>query len=270
MLLVIKIEMIVNLERRFHGVSKLYGEDALNLFKESHVAVIGIGGVGSWVVESLARSGIGTITIVDLDHISESNINRQIHAMTSTIGKSKITSMADRIAEINPSCNVICKDDFISQDNINEILTDKYSVIIDCIDQIHAKLAISLFSKINDYPLFICGGAGGKTDFFSLKSGDISLATHDALLSKLRSKIRKSFDFQYYLNKNKNKRKPKIGLCALWFAQPTIYPNICNANFSGGLACAGYGSLVTCTASMGFAAANLALNNIVMNIKKSV
>ncbi|MBW0454570.1 MAG: ThiF family adenylyltransferase [Candidatus Kinetoplastibacterium crithidii] len=253
----------VNLTRRFNSIVRLYNKNFFDFLRKSHVAVIGVGGVGSWVVEALARTGIGNITMVDLDNISESNINRQIHALSSTIGKTKIFTMAERISEINPSCNIVCKEEFVASDNIDSILSDEYSVIVDCIDQVAAKLAIVYFSMNKVCPLLVCGAAGGKTNPFSLKYGDISLAKYDSLLSSLRYKIRKDIKFLNIM-KNSNNRSPRrIGLNALWFEQHTVYPDNCSkTDFQHGLACSGYGSIVTSTASMGFAAASIAINII--------
>ncbi|WBF65372.1 MAG: ThiF family adenylyltransferase [Candidatus Kinetoplastibacterium crithidii] len=255
----------VNLTRRFSGVVRLYNEKLFDFFRNSHVAVIGVGGVGSWAVEALARTGVGNITMVDLDNISESNINRQIHALSSTIGKTKIFTMAERILEINPSCHIVCKEEFITSDNINSILSDEYNIIIDCIDQVASKLAIVFFSMSKKIPLLLCGAAGGKTDPFSLKYGDISLAKYDSLLSSLRYKIRKDSRFLNLLKNScsSNRFPRKFGLNALWFEQHTVYPNNCSkTDFQHGLACSGYGSIVTSTASMGFAASSIAISII--------
>ncbi|AFZ82507.1 hypothetical protein CKCE_0062 [Candidatus Kinetoplastibacterium crithidii (ex Angomonas deanei ATCC 30255)] len=136
----------------------------LYFFRNSHVAVIGVGGVGSWVVEALARTGIGNITMVDLDNISESNINRQIHALSSTIGKTKIFTMAERILEINPACNIVCKEEFVTSDNIDSILSDEYNVIIDCIDQVIAKLSIVYFSMRKKISIISMWGSWRKNE----------------------------------------------------------------------------------------------------------
>lgn len=264
-----------DLDRRFGGLSRLYGPQAPARLQQAHVAVAGLGGVGSWTVEALVRCGVGALTLIDLDHIAESNVNRQIHALTSTLGQSKVDAMAERVLEINPECRLTRIDDFVSPENVAEVLPGPYTVIIDCTDQAEAKIAMILHARALGVPMLLCGGAGGKTDPLALRAGDLSAAVNDALLAKLRNKLRREHGFPRASDQNGKalKRVPKMGVHALWFDQPAILPDAWTRPIEGeddmgaaaqspapqGLSCAGYGSVVTVTAAMGMAAANEAL-----------
>ncbi|WP_420884869.1 tRNA threonylcarbamoyladenosine dehydratase [Achromobacter mucicolens] len=264
-----------DLDRRFGALSRLYGPEAPSRIRNAHVAVAGLGGVGSWTVEALARCGVGALTLIDLDHIAESNVNRQIHALSSTLGQSKVDAMAERVLAINPECRITRVDDFVSPENVGEVLPGPYTVIIDCTDQAAAKIAMILHARALGVPMLLCGGAGGKTDPLALRAGDLSGAVNDALLSKLRNKLRREHGFPRASDKNGKalKRVPKMGVHALWFDQPAIFPDAWTRPREGeddmgasglnlapqGLSCAGYGSVVTVTAAMGMAAANEAL-----------
>src|SRR5690554_6851591 len=146
-------------QRRFGGLERLYGPDVLPRLAGAHMLVAGIGGVGTWCAEALARSGVGTITLVDLDHISESNINRQLHAVSATIGQSKVIAMAQRIKGINPECTVGMVDDFVTPENVAQLLAPKIDVVIDCTDQVSAKIAMILEGRQRNIPVLVCGGA---------------------------------------------------------------------------------------------------------------
>jgi len=264
-----------DLDRRFGGLSRLYGPQAPARLQTAHVAVAGLGGVGSWTVEALARCGVGALTLIDLDHIAESNVNRQIHALSSTLGQSKVDAMAERVLAINPECRLTRVDDFVSPENVANVLPGPYTVIIDCTDQAAAKIAMILHARALGVPMLLCGGAGGKTDPLALRAGDLSVAVNDALLAKLRNKLRKEHGFPRGSDQHGKalKRVPKMGIHALWFDQPAILPDAWTRPTEGeddlgasgqnvapqGLSCAGYGSVVTVTAAMGMAAANEAL-----------
>ncbi len=258
-------------ERRFGGLSRLFGTGIGAALQQASVAVVGIGGVGSWAAEALARSGVGSLTLIDLDHVSESNINRQVHALSQTLGQSKVFAMAERIEQINPDCQLTLIDDFVSPDNVGQLLDPRLTVILDCADQIAAKLAMVLQARERQQPLIVCGGAGGKTDPLALRSGDLSLATHDALLGRLRNLLRKDHGFAKggVAGGQSLKRVPKMGVSVLWVDQPTVLPSAwieAESNVSiaspQGLSCAGYGSSVTVTATMGLVAANEAIKRI--------
>ncbi|ALM84676.1 ThiF family adenylyltransferase [Bordetella sp. N] len=269
----------IDAERRFGGLARLYGPQAPQRLRAAHVAVAGLGGVGSWTAEALARCGVGALTLIDLDHIAESNVNRQIHALSSTLGAAKIQAMAERIAGINPDCAVHCVDDFVTPDNVGDVLAGPYAMIIDCTDQVAAKIAMVLHARKLGCPLLVCGGAGGKTDPLTLRAGDLSTSLNDALLAKLRNKLRREHGYAKAADQagKVRKRVPKMQVEALWFDQPPILPaawtlaaeagddmgpQVDGAPAPQGLSCAGYGSVVTVTAAMGMAAADRALRRI--------
>lgn len=274
----------IDFERRFGGLERLFGPSSLERLRGAHVVVAGIGGVGSWCAEALARSGVGSITLVDLDHIAESNVNRQLHALTDTLGQAKVIAMGQRIRGINPGCRLGMVDDFISPENVAELLPPDAGLIIDCTDQAAAKVAMILEARNRRIPIVVCGGAGGKTNPLALRAGDLSMAVNDALLSKLRNTLRRRHGFPRAADHagKARKRIPKMGVRALWFDQPALLPELWTAAADTGstevrpetgelaarapgaaalqgLSCAGYGSAVTVTAPMGMAAANEAI-----------
>ncbi len=267
-----------DLERRFGGLARLYGPQAPARLSAAHIAVVGIGGVGSWTAEALARCGVGKLTLVDLDHVAESNVNRQIHALSSTLGQAKVAAMAERIALINPACRVTGVDDFLTPDNAAQVLAPELDAVIDCTDQASAKIAMILLARQRRQPLLVCGGAGGKTDPLALRAGDLSASTHDALLARLRNILRKQHGYpKPAARAGKPGRVPRMGVQVLWLDQQAILPSAWTgvgadvaagspdvsapppSSAPQGLSCAGYGSVVTVTAAMGLAAANQAV-----------
>jgi tRNA A37 threonylcarbamoyladenosine dehydratase len=264
-------EHLTDAQRRFGSLARLFGPNANVALHQAHVAVVGIGGVGSWAAEALARHGVGALTLIDLDHIAESNINRQVHALSDTLGQSKVEAMAARIYGINPECRVHLVDDFLTPENVNEVLPETLDVVIDCTDQMRAKVAMVLQARTRKQYLIVCGGAGGKTNLLSMRIGDLSEATHDALLARLRNILRKQHGYARASTQAgpPRKRTPKMGVKVLWFDQPTILPEAWQETQTHsdsvlqGLSCAGYGSSVTVTASMGLAAAAEAVNKII-------
>ncbi|HEU0230385.1 MAG TPA: tRNA threonylcarbamoyladenosine dehydratase [Burkholderiaceae bacterium] len=272
----------VDMQRRFGGLERLYGPDALGTLGRAHVAVAGIGGVGSWCAEALARSGVGALTLIDLDHIAESNVNRQLHALTDTLGAAKVQAMARRIHGINPECRVNPVDDFVTPDNVREVLPVDLTLLIDCTDQIAAKTAMVVEAAARGLPIIVCGGAGGKTDALSLRAGDLSQATNDALLAKLRNTLRRHHGYPKASDHagRPRRRIPKMGVRVLWFDQvarmpiawmpgvkasegPMARDDGAENGAPQGLSCAGYGSLVTVTAAMGMAAAGQSVHYLV-------
>lgn len=179
----------------FDGIARLYGKDAYTLIQKMHVCVIGVGGVGSWVVEALARSAVGKITLIDFDTIEESNINRQIHALTNTINIKKCTAMQERIKEINPLCIVNIIDDFITLENMQEHLSHDYDYVVDAIDSIKFKAGLIYHCKRNKIPIVTTGGAGGLTDPSVIEVVDLSKTYNDALAAKVRSTLRDQYNF---------------------------------------------------------------------------
>lgn len=148
--------------RRFGGIARLYGDSALAHFSQAHVCVVGVGGVGSWAVEALARTGIGRLTLIDLDNVAESNVNRQLHALTGDFGKAKVTALRERVAQINPGCQVFEIEDFVTEDNLPEYFGKGFDFVIDAIDQVRVKAAMAAYFVERKQPFVLSGGAGGQ------------------------------------------------------------------------------------------------------------
>lgn len=237
--------------RRFSGIERLYGADSLVRLAAAHVCVVGIGGVGAWAVEALARSGVGRLTLIDLDHVAESNINRQIHALENTLGQAKVAAMKDRIVQINPVCAVDCIEEFITPENVATLLP-MCDAIIDCIDQVKPKAALIALCRRSKLPVVTTGGAGGRTDPTRIRIDDLSRTTQDALASKLRARLRQDYGFP-------RDAKKKFGVPCVFSDEQIRRPQTlaCDLDEAGlhGLNCAGYGSSVAVTAGFGFAAA---------------
>lgn len=237
--------------RRFGGIERLYGAGSLARLAAAHVCVVGIGGVGSWAVEALARSGVGRLTLIDLDHVAESNINRQAHALEDTLGQAKVLAMKERVARINPSCRVDCVEEFIAPENVATLLP-ACDGLLDCIDQVKAKAALVAHCRKAKIPVVTTGGAGGRTDPTKIRIDDLARTTQDALASKLRAKLRKEHGFP-------RDAKKKFGVPCVFSDEQIRRPQggACDLDEAGlhGLNCAGYGSSVAVTAGFGCAAA---------------
>lgn len=241
-------------ERRFGGLERLYGDGARLALHRSHVAVIGVGGIGSWAAEALARSGIGNLTLIDMDHVAVSNVNRQIHALDSTLGQAKVQALKNRISEINTACQVHMVDNFLSEENlVQTIQTDTFDFVIDACDDARAKAALVAHAHHHKIPLVVCGAAGGKEDPLKLRVDDIGRTTHDALMSRVRDRLRRYHNMRPH-------RNGKFGVTCIFLDEPSKRNAACA---TGKLNCAGYGSVVTITATMGFAAASLGLKRII-------
>ena len=263
----------IDLERRFGGVRRLYGDAGLAKLQAAHMVVVGIGGVGSWVAEALVRNAVGNITLIDLDNIAESNVNRQIHALDGNFGKAKVTAMRERIQQINPNCIVREIEDFVTLDNASKMLDFPCQVMIDCTDDVKAKIALVLNCKATLTPLIMSGGAGGRLDPTRIKTVDLSAVTGDKLLAKVRNLLRRDYGFPKAQTSNSKhiKKSAKFGITCIYSDEPVIRPEVstpdatCEIDSTSitGLNCAGYGSSVCVTAPMGFAAAQLAINLII-------
>lgn len=251
--------MSVDHERRFGGVARLYGADAAARLGAAHACVVGIGGVGSWSAEALARCGIGRITLIDLDMVAESNTNRQIHALGEIYGKAKVDAMAERIREINPACQVNCIEDFVTPDNTTAILDQDFSLVIDAIDQVRAKAAMIAFCRQRKLPIVVAGAAGGQIDPTQVRVGDLSQTIQDPLLAKVRSVLRREYGFPAG-------GKAKFGVSAVYSTEPLRYPaNEASCDVEqgpAGLNCTGFGSSVCVTSVFGMAAAAQAIQLI--------
>jgi tRNA threonylcarbamoyladenosine dehydratase len=243
----------IDFARRFGGIGRLYGERALERFKTAHVCVIGVGGVGSWIVEALARSAVGELTLIDLDNVAESNINRQIQALTDTIGQPKIEALRDRIAQINPYCKVNLVEDFIEVDNIVQMIGNKgFDYVVDAIDSVKAKAALIAYCRDNAIPLLTSGGAGGQLDPTKIEVRDLARTEQEPLLKKVRKVLRAQYGFS-------RGEKQKYHIDAVFSMEPLRYPeaeDACEIESSiTGLNCAGFGSSMVVTASFGMIAA---------------
>lgn len=243
--------------RRFSGVRRLYGEAGFQKLRDAHVCVVGIGGVGSWCVEALARTAIGHLTLIDLDMVAESNTNRQIHALEGIYGKAKVDAMAERITQINPSCQVDCIEDFVTADNLESTLGRGFDMVIDAIDQARVKIAMIEFCRRKDQPLIVVGAAGGQTDPTQICLSDLSQTIQDPLLAKVRASLRREHGFP---------RQGKFGVPAVYSTEPLRYPQTqeeCDIRPAAtGLNCAGFGSSVCVTSVFGMAAASRAIEFI--------
>lgn len=244
-------------ERRFGGVARLYGEAGAGRLRSAHVCVVGIGGVGSWAVEALARSGVGAITLIDLDMVAESNTNRQIHALGDIYGKAKVDAMAERIIAINPECRVSTIEDFITPENTAELLDNRFDAVIDAIDQVKAKAAMIAHCRRQRLPIVTAGAAGGQIDPTRIQLADLAQTVQDPLLAKVRSSLRREYGFP-------RDTKKKFGVAAVYSTEPLRYPNSGAACATDGgptgLNCAGFGSSVCVTSVFGMAAAAHVLN----------
>ena len=238
---------IDNYEQRFGGIGRLYTPEGLVKLRQSHVCVIGIGGVGSWAVEALARTGIGKITMIDMDDICVTNINRQIHAMTGTVAQLKTEAMKERVEKINPECVVEIIDDFITPENIPEYLNRGYDYVLDAIDSVRTKAALIAYCKRNKIKLITTGGAGGQTDPSQIQIADLSKTIQDPLAARVRSLLRKEYNFS-------QNPKRKFGIDCVFSTQPLIFPKMGEGcEVSATMNCAnGFGAVTMVTATFGF------------------
>ena len=244
------------MDRRFGGLDRLYGVTGAACIRAAHVVVVGVGGVGSWTVEALARSGVGRLTLIDLDNVSESNINRQIHALDHTVGMAKVEAMRQRIAHINPDCVVTCIEDFVEPSNWPHILGDvAVDAVVDACDQVKAKTAMAAWA-LKARGLFITvGAAGGKRLAHKVDVDDLSNTSHDPLLAKLRYNLRREHGAA--------RDGKKIGVACVFSREAVAPPDAsCDVQGDGSLNCSGYGSVVSVTATFGQCAAGWVFDQI--------
>lgn len=261
----------IDIARRFGGVTRLYGEDGLRRLQQAHVVVVGIGGVGSWAVEALARNAVGRMTLIDLDNVAESNVNRQLHAVDDNFGKAKVSAMATRVHQINPQAIVHQVEDFITADNVAttmaEINLHPIDVVLDCADDAKAKVALAALCVQQSWPLFVSGSAGGRLDPTRIQLDDLAMVKGDKLLAKVRQQLRKHHGFSKAIKQKKPKR---MGVNCIYSNEPVIKPTeVCetgdDVSAVTGLNCAGYGSSVAVTAPFGFALAQNAINAMLLS-----
>jgi tRNA threonylcarbamoyladenosine dehydratase len=242
-----------DLERRFGALRRLYGDAGYARIRAARFAVVGVGGVGSWCAEALARSGVAGLILIDLDHVSESNINRQVQALGATIGQAKVLALRDRIRDIHPGCEVTCIEEFVDEGNWPSLLAQPVDGVIDACDQVRAKLAMAAWALSTRSMLVIAGAAGGKRQPHAVQVEDLGLVTHDPLLASLRQRLRKQHGAA---------RSGPIGVRCVFSREAVTAPgDVCevdDANDSS-LNCHGYGSSVGVTATFGLVAASLAL-----------
>ncbi len=244
-----------DLERRFGGLRRLYGDAGYARIRAARVAVVGLGGVGSWAVEALARSGVASLVLIDFDQVAESNINRQVQALGSTVGQAKAEALRARIADIHPGCAVHVVEEFANAQNWPGLLPGEVDGVIDACDQSHAKLALAAWALQQRGMAFACAGAaGGKQAAQRVEVADLSEVTHDPLLASLRQRLRKQGA----------RREGRMGVRCVFSRESVSAPagdEACDVD--GSLNCHGYGSSVMVTATFGLVAAGEILRQCV-------
>lgn len=247
-----------DLERRFGGLRRLHGAAAYERLRAARIAVIGVGGVGSWAAEALARSGVAELTLIDLDHVGESNINRQIQALDSTLGQAKVLALKERIAQIHPGCVVHAIEEFVDEANVHALLSAQgLDGVIDCCDQVRAKAAVAAWGLAQGCAVIAVGAAGGKCQPQLVQVADLAEVTHDPLLASVRQRLRQQHG---------GARKGAMALTCV-FSREAVQPPqdatcAVDASGDGSLNCHGYGSSVTVTATFGMVAAAQILNRV--------
>lgn len=245
----------MDFDRRFGGVARLYGGQALRRFRRASICVIGIGGVGSWAVEALARSAVGKLTLIDMDHVAESNMNRQLPALEANLGQSKTQVMSRRIQQINPACDVRQIDDFLTLDNLQEYITADLHLVLDCIDSYRVKAALIHHCRSLGIQLIVMGGAGGQLDPTKIQCSDLSRTEQDPLLAKTRRLLRQEYGFS-------RDSKRKFNVPAVWSPEPVKPGVLCTDQQVSSLNCGGFGSSMPVTAAFGMIGAAEALRCI--------
>ncbi|TDO97439.1 tRNA cyclic N6-threonylcarbamoyladenosine(37) synthase TcdA [Marinomonas balearica] len=254
----------MSIDPRFGGISRLYGQSAYEYFQTAHVCVIGIGGVGSWAAEALARSGIGKITLIDMDDVCVTNTNRQIHALDGNVGKAKVDAMKERIQLINPVCQVTVIEDFITPDNLSELLSEPFDYIIDAIDSIKPKAALVAWCRRKKRKIITVGGAGGQIDPTQIQVGDLARTERDPLAAKLRNFLRRHYNFS-------RNTKRRFDIECVYSLEQLKYPQtdgtVCEARQKGDtetkMNCdTGFGASTAVTATFGFVATSRVLEKL--------
>lgn len=245
--------MEADLERRFGGLSRLYGAAGAARIRAARVAVVGVGGVGSWAAEALARSGVGDITLVDMDHVAESNVNRQIQALDGTLGQAKVTAMRERIAQINPACTVHEVDQFAERGNWPALLPGPADAVIDACDGLSAKAVLAAWALQSGVPFVLVGSAGGRQHAEQVEVADMAQVSHDALITRLRWQLRR--------HDGAARGQAPIGIPCV-FSREREIPPPGRVQPDRTLNCHGFGSSVAVTATFGFCAAGWVLNRL--------
>ncbi len=241
-----------DLERRFGGLRRLYGDTDYARLRAASFAVVGLGGVGSWVAEALARSGVARLVLIDLDHVAESNINRQLQALGRTLGQHKGQALRERVADIHPGCDVRVVEDFVAAANWPALLPVPVDALVDACDQVHAKATLAAWGLREQVPVICVGAAGGKREAQRVEVADLAETTHDPLLASLRQRLRRDAGAA---------RQGPIGLRCVYSRESVAAPEAACAS-DGSLNCHGYGSSVTVTATFGMVAAGEAITRL--------
>lgn len=262
-------------ERRFGGLARLYGQAGAARIRAAHVVVVGVGGVGSWAAEGLARSGVGRLTLIDMDHVAESNINRQVHALDATLGQAKVQAMRERIEQINPACEVRCIEEFVEPANWPGLIAraPRVDAVIDACDQVLAKTALAAWAREHSasHHYITVGAAGGKMQAHLVAVDDLANVTHDPLLAQLRYRLRKHHGAPRAPESSRGAKKipRQIGVACVYSRETVQGPRqddeACEVGGDGSLNCSGYGSMVSVTATFGLCAAGWVLNRIATN-----
>ncbi len=247
--------LAADLDRRFGGLARLYGVSGAARIRAASVAVVGLGGVGSWAAEALARSGVARLTLIDLDHVSESNINRQIQALDSTLGQAKVQAMRERIAQINPECHITGIEEFADAANWPQLLPAPVDAVIDACDQVRAKTSMAAWARASGALFISAGAAGGKRQAHMVDIDDLAHVTHDPLLAQVRHRLRKE--------RGAPQGGKKIGVTCVFSREAVRPPDAsCAVEGDGSLNCHGYGSVVSVTATFGLCAAGWILDRL--------
>ena len=248
-----------NPNRRFGGIERLYGTPAWHKLQHAHVTVVGVGGVGSWVVEALARSGVGHITLIDLDNVAESNVNRQLPAITPLFGMPKVDALQQRVFDINPACKVTTIEDFVDEDNIATLFAERVDFVVDAIDQVRVKAAMAAWFVRHKQPFVVSGAAGGQRHPEHIRVADLSQVKNDKLLANLRYTLRKRHGF----SRDTDKKMKIACVYSLETVMPPQNGDACDVSGLQGLSCAGYGASMLVTATVGLHCAHAAIEHIV-------
>ncbi|MCE4070153.1 MULTISPECIES: tRNA cyclic N6-threonylcarbamoyladenosine(37) synthase TcdA [Pseudomonas] len=257
-------------EQRFGGIARLYGREGLERLAASHVAVVGIGGVGSWAAEALARSGVGEISLFDLDDVCVTNTNRQVHALDGAVGKPKVEVMAERLKAINPGIVVHAVADFVTRETMADYITAELDCVIDCIDSVAAKAALIAWCKRRKLQIITTGGAGGQVDPTQIQVADLNKTFNDPLAAKVRSMLRRDYNFSRTPGRH-------YSVQCVFSTEQLRYPKpdgtVCQSKSFVGegvkLDCAGgFGAVMMVTATFGMVAAARAVDKIVAGARR--
>ncbi|MFA6544820.1 MAG: tRNA threonylcarbamoyladenosine dehydratase [Limisphaerales bacterium] len=248
-------------DERFGGIARLVGAAGLQQLRAAHVCVVGIGGVGSWTVEALARSGIGALTLIDLDEVCVTNVNRQLHALDGTVGRAKVEVMAERVRLINPECRVTPVAEFFTEQSAQRLLAPRFDCVVDAIDAVANKCRLLSLCDARKLPVIACGAAGGRLDATAVRVADLADVTHDRLLAEVRKRLRKEHGFP--------PTGKRLGIACVFSPEAPVAPAPADCASAVGepesprLNCEwGYGSATFVTGTFGFAAAGWVVRKI--------